>query len=123
LARSTGSRLDAITAWQLPTGLGRDYIPYAMTSSEDMHKALEANVERVLGDDRPGQMRLLVREGDTADVLVRFGTRATMIVVGSRGHGGFAGLYLGSVSAKVAEHANCPVLVVHGDREPPQMAA
>jgi nucleotide-binding universal stress UspA family protein len=39
-----------------------------------------------------------------------------MLIVGSRGHGGFSGLLLGSVSANCAEHATCPVLVIHGDR-------
>ena len=36
-----------------------------------------------------------------------------MLIVGSRGYGGFTGLLLGSVSAACAEHASCPVLVVH----------
>jgi nucleotide-binding universal stress UspA family protein len=42
-----------------------------------------------------------------------------MLIVGSRGHGGFSGLLLGSVSAPCAEHSTCPVLVIHGDRPTP----
>lgn len=45
-----------------------------------------------------------------------------MLVVGSQGHGGFAGLLLGSVSANVAEHASCPVLIIHGGQAPPPVA-
>jgi len=44
----------------------------------------------------------------------------TMLIVGSRDHGGFSGMLLGSVSANCAEHATCPVLVIHGDRPTPE---
>jgi len=52
-------------------------------------------------------------------VLLEVSSGARMLVVGSRGHGGFAGLLLGSVSAACAEHGDCPVLVVHGTTAPP----
>ena len=64
-------------------------------------------------------MQLVVREGGAAKVLLEASEGAVMLVVGSRGHGGFAGLLLGSVSANVAEHAGCPVFIVHGDQPPP----
>jgi nucleotide-binding universal stress UspA family protein len=38
---------------------------------------------------------------------------AELLVVGSRGHGGFVGMLLGSVSSHCAEHSTCPVLVAH----------
>lgn len=82
-------------------------------------KLLTAAVDDVFGADRPADLVLTVAQGGAAETLLAHGKTARMIVVGSRGHGGFAGLLLGSVSAAVAEHADCPVLVVHGDTSPP----
>jgi len=57
-----------------------------------------------------------IHDGTAAGVLLRYARRATMIVIGDRGLGGFTGLLVGSVAVQVAEHASCPVLVVKGDR-------
>lgn len=55
--------------------------------------------------------------GDPGDVLTTLGAHAGLIIVGSRGRGGFAGLLLGSVSHKVIHNAECPVMVVRGLEE------
>ncbi|HEY8534283.1 MAG TPA: universal stress protein [Micromonospora sp.] len=56
-----------------------------------------------------------VVEGAPAAVLLRESRRAELVVIGSRGLGGFAGLVLGSVATQVAEYAHCPVLVARGE--------
>jgi nucleotide-binding universal stress UspA family protein len=118
-AAATGARIDVVTAWQLPTTLGYNYPPAAFNEGQDYEKILGEIVDEVFGGDRPAGMRLRVREGAPAHVLLDVSRDATMIVVGGRGHGGFRGLLLGSVSTKVAEHATCPVLIIHGDGPPP----
>ncbi len=53
-----------------------------------------------------------VTEGHPAEVLLKAAAGTDLLVVGSRGHGGFAGMLLGSVSSHAVHHARCPVLVV-----------
>ena len=57
-----------------------------------------------------------VVEGGAARVLVDAAADGDLLVVGSRGHGGFAGLLLGSVSQQCAHHAHCPVVIVQAPR-------
>jgi nucleotide-binding universal stress UspA family protein len=75
------------------------------TLQEAIPETCAVEVERRVVEDRP------------AAALVEESRGADMVVVGSRGHGGFAGLLLGSVSQQVAHHAACPVVIVHQKRE------
>ncbi len=65
------------------------------------------------------EVTVSVTTGDVAKELVRASYDADMLVVGSRGSGGFATLRMGSVSSQVAHHAGCPVVVVPPPARPP----
>ena len=123
LATAMKCRLEVVAAWHFPATFGLTYVPPEYNAHDLAEKALVQTVDEVFGTQRPVRMSLVVREGSPAKVLLREGENAFMIVVGSRGHGGFAGLLLGSVSSAVAAHAKCPVLVVHGSPEPTQGGA
>lgn len=114
LAGISGSAIEAVIAWRYPfVGVVMpDWDPHA-----EALKVLQNTVEAVYGDQRPNDLWMRAVEGDPARVLIEASATETALVVGSRGHGGFAGLLLGSVSAQCVEHAACPVLVVHERRD------
>jgi nucleotide-binding universal stress UspA family protein len=82
----------------------------------DVQRAAEELLEELIADlgaDGDGlDVERRVVTGDPADVLVRAVAERDLLVVGSRGHGGFTGLLLGSVSQRCAHHAPCPVVIV-----------
>jgi nucleotide-binding universal stress UspA family protein len=118
----TGTPLTAAMTWQYPVDYGLGGLP---PDSElwrpdlDAARVLEATLADVVGDDRPVGLRAITPQGGPAHVLVELSADAALLVVGSRGHGGFAGLLLGSVSSACAQHARCPVLIVHGNVDAP----
>lgn len=118
LARMLGASLDAVIAWEYPVAYGWSPIPLDWNPAQDMDEVLAHAVDTAFGTDRPDALNLEVIEGHAAHVLLEQSKAADLIVVGSRGHGGFAGLLLGSVSANVAEHARCPVLIARAAERP-----
>jgi nucleotide-binding universal stress UspA family protein len=77
--------------------------------------AAQAETEKVLaalGSSRPESVTVSGVNGIPARELIKAGEGADMIVVGSRGMGGFSRLMIGSVAGQVAQHAPCPVVIV-----------
>ncbi len=120
-ARLTGGTVDAVIAWQIPasmTGYGWTML-LPDTGFEDIAKqTLAEAISDVAGpgDDYEVRMRPLVVQGIPAQVLIDASADADLLVVGSRGHGGFAEALLGSVGQHCVQHAHCPVLIMRGDR-------
>jgi nucleotide-binding universal stress UspA family protein len=81
-------------------------------------KALQEFVDKAaneIGETGP-EVTVSVSAGDPAEELVKASRDADMLVVGSRGSGGFARLLMGSVSSQVTHHATCPVVIIPGSR-------
>ena len=118
LAPLLGATIHAVVAWEYPLVFGLDAgIPSAWKPDETAKEILEKSLEEVFGKDRPTGLVGGIRQGHPTSVLLDASKDAEMLVIGSRGLGGFAGLLLGSVSSACAEHAKCPVLVVHGEHK------
>jgi nucleotide-binding universal stress UspA family protein len=117
VATGLGAEMDAVISWDFPSSYGMGAVPVDWSPEADATAVLDGALKTVFGEHRPAGLRAVVREGYAPKVLLDASAGAEMLVVGSRGHGGFVGLLLGSVSAHCAEHANCPVLVVHTNPE------
>jgi nucleotide-binding universal stress UspA family protein len=123
LAANFGARLEVLGAWDYPPNFGWSVIPENWDPAADTLKNLQETVREVFGDQPPVDVEIQVRQGGAARVLIDAAQHANLLIVGSRGHGGFAGMLLGSVSEIVAEHSPCPVLIIHGDQDPPKLDA
>ncbi|MHA7142607.1 universal stress protein [Arthrobacter sp. CAL618] len=88
--------------------------PQDWNYEEATEKGLDQALEEAFPAGAPSVIERRIVRGNPCQVLIKESANASMVVVGSRGHGGFAGLLLGSVSSAVAERAACPVLVSHG---------
>ncbi|KGM13333.1 universal stress protein [Cellulomonas bogoriensis] len=106
----------------VPVGSGTGILAWLPSSVDheavlrDVAEGLDVVVDRALADHPGVQVRRHVLDGTGAALLTEFSTAVDLVVVGSRGRGGFAGLLLGSTSQAVLHHAVCPVMVVTSRR-------
>jgi len=110
-----GVGLQVVICWSYPTLSWGQYQPplLGVDFEASAREVAETEVEKVLGRGRETlDIQIAVVEGAPSLRLLDYDQAADMIVVGSRGRGGFAGLLLGSVSQHLAEHARCPVVII-----------
>lgn len=112
-ARLTGGTITALMAWDYATIYTWE-VPGPENFDRLTAQALDEVVEEVATDEAT-EIRKEVAPGNPARAILDAGRDAALIVVGSRGHGGFLNALLGSVSRSVATHSTCPVVVVHDE--------
>ncbi|MEV5010833.1 universal stress protein [Streptomyces sp. NPDC055692] len=105
--------VQAVAVWELPGLYSWSAPAVDMEVDEDeTREKMRKELTEVLGADAAGSVRSHLVHGNPADVLLRAAEGAEVLVVGSRGRGGFARALLGSVSQHVSQHAGCPVVIV-----------
>lgn len=125
-AQLVGGRVHALMSWEWPNpfSLVGPALEAAapdedvVTLEETTRRKIIEVVQDTLGGKDPGvSVHGRVVQGSPARVLVEASQDAALLVVGTRGYGGFKGALLGSVSTQVTQYAHCSVVVV---REPPE---
>jgi nucleotide-binding universal stress UspA family protein len=115
-AQLTGADLEVIITWELPTSFGWvPPYPSDFNPAADAQKAADEEVASALGSSPDVVVKTTVVEGHPAPTLVQASRGADLLVLGSRGHGEFAGMLIGSVSQHLVANAHCPVLVWRHD--------
>lgn len=110
-AEHHGAKLRAVMSWSpMMPGLGQGYSVAAGPGFDEKEFA-KNRLDEILGENDSDAEPVVV-EGRAAKVLIDQSADADLLVVGSRGHGGFAGMLLGSVSQHASAHAECPVVVI-----------
>lgn len=117
-ARLRGAELVAVHAWEPPPTIpepgpapGFDLVAVSPQVREAGQRLVETVTKKVARDYPDVTYEAVTLEGPPVEVLVDAARDADLLVVGSRGRGGFAALLLGSVSQALAHHAPCPLLI------------
>lgn len=121
-AGRTGQPVHAVIAWDFPVtaGIPVNYGIGQVSATDwagNSREILDQTVRETLTADEAAEVQQRVVHGHPAKVLQEAAADADLLVVGSRGHGGFAGMLLGSVSQHLIAHAPCPVTVVRDSAE------
>src|SRR6185503_16412077 len=114
-AELTGAPLEIVSAWEWPVSWGwQPPIPPGYDPADEARRQLDKAISAVLTPGDATEARRTVIEGNPAPVLEALSKTADLIVIGSHGHGEFAGMLLGSVSQHCITHCHCPVVVIRG---------
>ena len=114
-AKLRTAKLRVVTAWHLPALVygGPGFV--VSPSPDDSFRTAAQDVAEAAAEKARGagvDAETSVQQGQAADVLIETAANAALLIVGSRGHGGFVGLLLGSVSSQCAQHAPSPLVIV-----------
>ncbi len=111
----TGSTLEIVMTWELPSSYGWAVpIPTDFDPERDSQQAADTAVAGLRAEHPDLVVDTRLVNGHPAPILVEASKDADLLVVGSRGHGEFVGMLIGSVSAYCVTNAHCPVLVYRG---------
>ncbi|MGN7246329.1 universal stress protein [Janibacter anophelis] len=112
-----GRTVTTVTSWNVEVENGVVVTEPGSPEWEAVDARYRAMAERTIAEDRDAHpdiaVEVQVRHGRAADSLVEVAEGADLLLVGSRGRGGFRGMLLGSVSQRVLALATCPVAVLH----------
>lgn len=120
-AQMRGARLRIVTAWSVPAlaysgGFAASVDPDMFRKDMEAESATAVAFAREIA---PGlEIDATTPNAQSASALLAASEDADLLVVGSRGHGGFARLLLGSVSEQLAHHAECPLVIVRAGSDP-----
>ena len=115
LAGLNGATVTVLTTWEWPGSYGwAPPVPSEYDPERDATTMVEESLAPVRDKHPDVEIRTEVVEGHPAPSLVRASEDADLLVVGSRGHGEFTGMLIGSVSEHCVANAHCPVLVMRG---------